>query len=176
MLTLRRQTLQLPDNGENFLTHVKLDSEKTKFRHGDFFKSPKLNIEIEKPWLAEIKTDEFKIIRTRLGLFKMSFSRIVVRGQIEGDTQKTIKLEIGVAGYAIFNFTWGSIVLTTFITLATQDTFWTLLLATGLLTIEVLMIIVEMNNTENKFIEYFERVKATSHNKKFMPAAGDVLS
>jgi hypothetical protein len=149
-----------------------LDSELTRFRHGDFFTAPKLNIEIEKPWLAEIKANEFKIIRTKLGLFKMSFSRIMVRGQIEGDSSKTIKLEIGIAGYAIFNFTLSSIALTLFLGLATKDLVLTLLLATGFLTIELLMLIVELNNTENKFMDYFEQVKSNEPQQHVCAMAG----
>jgi hypothetical protein len=174
MITLRRQTYELQDNGDTLLTHLTLDSDTATFRFGDFFSAKKLNIEIERPWLGEIKADRFRLVRTKLGLFKSNFSRIMVKGQIAGDqTQRTLKLEIGVPGHVIFNFMWGSIALTTFIALATHDIFWTLLLATGILTFEILMIIVDINNTENKFADYIERVKATSHNNVFASSGVD---
>ena len=177
MITLRRQTFELPDNGDTLLTHLRLDSDKATFRLGDFFSASKLNVEIEKPWLGEITADRFRIVRTRLGLFKSKFSRIMVKGQITGDqAQRILKLEIGVPEHVIFNFTWGSIALTAFIAFATRDIFWTLLLATGILTIELLMIIVDLNNTENKFTDYLERVKATSHNNRFVSGGGSVSS
>lgn len=124
MLTIRRLTFDLLDQRENFLTHLKLDSEGATFLFGDFFRAKKLNVEIEKPWLGEIRSDRFRIVRTRLGLFKINFSQTMVKGQIVSDKPgNMLKIEIGIPGHTIFNFLWGAIFLTLFISYWTKDIF-----------------------------------------------------
>lgn len=57
---------------------------------------------MDKPWIGEVKKGEFKIIRTRAGLFKLNFSTIVVAGQVKSDEGK-IELRLGLPGYAVLS-------------------------------------------------------------------------
>lgn len=157
MITIRRLTFELPDNGDTLLTHIKLDTEKIKFRLGDYYFRWWTNF--EKPWTGEIKNKEFKIIRSRTGLLKLGLSRILLKGQINtGDKKTTIELKVGLPRTVIVSFLWELIFVIALI-FYIQD-IWGLLIIIALLTIEVLIIISDMNKTEVKFTDYLERLKS----------------
>jgi|GEM_PF-3577693 len=166
MITIRRQTLELSDKGILFLTHLKLDCERATFRIGDFYTARKFNIEIDKPWLGEIKENRFRIIRTKLGLFKSNYSQVMIKGELINDKNDILKLEIGIPGYTIFNFSWQTGFPILFIALATQDTFWSILVGTVILVVGVITITIDLNNTDNKFTDYLERVESNEPQQK----------
>jgi hypothetical protein len=158
MITLRRLTFDLPDNGDTLLTHIQLDTQKVKFRLADFFM--RWQTEMDKPWIGEIKKGEFKIIRTRAGLFKFSFSRILIAGQIINDKKKgKIELRLGLPGYDVLGLLYALILFVTLTIYYFQD-IWGPISIISLFIIQALVIAVDMNKTENMFVDYLERVKS----------------
>jgi hypothetical protein len=158
MITIRRLTFDLPDNGDTLLTHIQLDTEKVKFRLADFF--IRWQIEMDKPWIGEIKKGEFKIIRTRAGLFKLNFSRILIAGQIKNDEKKgKIELRLGLPGYVVLGLLYALILFVALTIYYFQD-IWGLIITISLLIIQTMLITVDMNKTENMFVDYLESVKS----------------
>ena len=136
------------------MTHIQLDTEKVKFRFADYF--IRWQIEMDKPWIGEVKKREFKVIRTRAGLFKLNFSTILVVGQIKNDEKRgIIELRLGLPGYTVISFLCATILLVALTIFYFQD-IWGLIITISLLTIQTMLIVADMNKTENMLVDYLE--------------------
>ena len=90
----------------------------------------------------------------------------MIKGELINDKNDILKLEIGIPGYTIFNFSWQTGFPILFIALATQDTFWSILVGTVILVVGVITITIDLNNTDNKFTDYLERVESNEPQQK----------
>jgi hypothetical protein len=109
MLTLRRFSINYSDNQyKDLLVHFYLDTEKLGyFSSWDrFFRGELI---IKKSWIGKVDKDrnEFKVMRTRTGLFKTGFSMLEVCGRLTKD--KIIEIKIKPVWYAALNLIGGAI-------------------------------------------------------------------
>ena len=163
MLTLRRQSIDTTDKDKNLFVNLRLDTESRGYFSGfdRFFRG---EIKIKKPWTGEVNTNErkFKIIRTRTGILRTNLSSIIITGnEIKDGTQIKIELRFGTAWYTTISFILGTIFLVTIATFYFKD-IWGWLLVSSLWTIQVLLYIVDLNKTEDRFKQYLEEMRSNA--------------
>lgn len=157
MLTLRKLTYEVTDNGDNFWTHLKLDTKRMSFYFADFWWSNR--ILVDKPWVGEINNENFKIIGARAGLLKINPSTILVTGRISRLQSKTqIRLSFGLPGYLILILMFEALFLTlVFLDPPPTDflfvDIWGLL---ALVLVQLLFILFDLSKTEDRIVKYFE--------------------
>lgn len=164
MITIRRLTYDLPDNGDTIMTHLKFDTEKVNFGLADFF--VRWPIEMDKPWIGDVGRKDFRIIRARTGLLKLNTSRILLAGQIiNEEKEERLELRLGLPGYQVLIILlfWAIIFFAAFTSTYFQGA-WGPLIASSLSVSPILFTIRDMKRTEAIFDDYLESVEATSFN------------
>lgn len=155
MFTLKRYLIE---NDDDIFLHISLDTEPRGSSSGldRYFRG---EIIIEKSWIGHVnrKRNEFRITRTKLGLLKTGISMIEICGQLTKD-QKKIEITLRPTWLTIVNVIAG-LLLPGFIVINFFNDVvgWTVF--TGLITILILLLILDLRKTEEKFIDYLNQIK-----------------
>jgi len=157
MLTLNKTIFELGENEDRLFSHLYLDTEASgitsdsdRFFRGEFG--------IKKAWFGEVKINNkiFELVRTRTGLLRMNISAITIKGTRKKDGKRgefevrymlTLRTIINLLLMTLF---FGSIAV-----YSSYD-FWALMIVTLLWTLQILILIVDLNKTEKKFSNYLE--------------------
>src|SRR6478672_2697903 len=104
MVTLKRFFIKYPDLDIDLFVHFSLDTEKS----GYFSNVNRIFIReeftIQKPWIGTVdkERNEFRVMRTRTGIFKTEISALEVLGRlIEHESGKGIEIRIKPAWYVV---------------------------------------------------------------------------
>jgi hypothetical protein len=119
---------------------------------------------IQKPWIGTVdkERNEFKVRRTRTGIFKTGISSLEVIGRsTEYESRKGIEIEIKPVWYVALGSVWVTIFLSIFIINYFNDIAgWGILF--GFLLIQVLALILDLNKTEDKIRNYINHVRSNA--------------
>jgi hypothetical protein len=157
MLILRRSLLFLGENENKLLLNLKLDTvawgwtaSLNRFFKGEFI--------WQKPWIGvvHLPTGKFEIQRTGTGLLRSNISFIQIKGRVIADgLQEKIELKFGTPWYGTLNFI--GLLLFVGVAIFLIEENWVSVIILSLLAIQILLLLVELNTTENKFLEYLEK-------------------
>ncbi|MFN7600625.1 MAG: hypothetical protein ACK5R0_04420 [Bacteroidota bacterium] len=164
MLTLRTIEIETEQEPDSLLTNLQWNTERIKIIPMNlFFFLFKNNV--VKQWLGQINRElrQFKILRNKApNKLVVRISRIVINGHIITDSDKNIiKLRLQLTGHALWNLVSLTLMTSVGIVLIPTDilteNWWLLLMWLALITIDILILIIDLNKTENKLIEYFDK-------------------
>jgi len=161
MLTLRRHSINFSDKADKDLfVHFYLDTEKRgyfsswdRIFRGEFI--------IRKPWIGKVDKEkkEFKVLRTRTGLFKAGISALEICGKLTDD--KKIEIKIRPVWYAALSLLWGTAIMTTIVFNYFNDIFgWTILLC--ILSLQILLMILDLRKTDERIVAYIDQLRSNA--------------
>lgn len=164
MLPIKRFFIKYPESDKDLFVHFYLDTEKS----GYFSNLNRIFIReeliIQKPWIGKVdkERNEFRVMRTRTGLFKTGISGLEVRGRLnEHEGGKGIEITIRPIWYVALSFVWVTIFLSIFIINYLNDIAgWAILLC--ILTIQILFLVLDLNKTEDKIRNYIDHVRSNA--------------
>jgi len=151
---------------KNLFVHFYLDTEDDSyFSSWDRFFRQELII--KKPWIGQVDKDrnEFKVMRTRTGLFKTGISTLEVHGKLTKD--KKIEIKIRPGWYAALSLLLTTFFLATIVYNYFNDIFgWLFLL--GFLALQMLLMILDLRKTEEIIIDYIDRIRNIGLQQRFV--------
>jgi hypothetical protein len=156
MLSLRRRSIGYSEReGKNIFTQLSLDTEDAGYL-SSWARFLKGEIIIQKTWIGKVDKgkNEFRILRTKAGIFKTGISTIEIYGRLTDDkNKKTIEIKM--------RPTWTMVIallgLTVFLTAITWNYFndivgW--ILVSVLLAFQISLFIADLNKTDETLTEY----------------------
>lgn len=155
MLILKRYSIPITDK-QKLLARLTLDVERFGYFSGldRFFREEFI---IKKPWIGKVYRDkgEFKLIRTRNGVFKVELSAFRIHGKII-DTRINIRISLAwlVAANILGVAAFVSIIVMNYLN---DFVGWTILLL--ILALQVLLLLLDLRKTEKKIIEYLDQIE-----------------
>lgn len=166
MITLRTVEIETKKDSESLLTNLQWHTESLEIIPLNFFYFFFKN-NVSRQWLGQIDHGhrQFKLLRNKGQVeFGVRLSGIVCKGLIIEDSNKNlIKINLQPTGYIFFNNL--LLILVTIIGVVAipidmlTEYWWALLIWTLLLISNFIFLTNDLNKTEDKLIEYFDRQK-----------------
>ena len=159
MINIRHQTIDLPSNGLEILTFIRLNTTDFRWIFGNsyYFYYDK----IDKPWFGKlsVKEREFEIRRNGLGLYIDKLSAIIVEGEL---TEKNGNYKLNVRYNLSFFRTicFMGLLLLLLASPFLDEGLSGILVPIGLLILLSLLTIRDFKMTEKKFSEFIERLQS----------------
>ena len=159
MINIRHQTIDLPANGLDILTFIRLETTDFRWMFGNNYFL--FYDKIDKPWFGKlsVKDREFEIRRNGLGLFIDELSAIVIEGTLtEGTGNYKLNLRYSLSLFRTLYFL-GLLLLALAYPFLDEDLFG-VLAPIGMLTLSLILTVRDFKRTEQKFNEFVERLQS----------------
>lgn len=168
MLTLKRFFLEYTDNDKDLFTHLALDTEKSGYISNVVRIFIKDELVIQKPWIGTVdrEQNQFKVVRTRTGVFKTGVSSVVVLGKlVHQENRKGLEVRIRPSRLAMLTVVCMMGFISFTVIDSNSDFFgWAMFLCIAI--ILVLFLILDLNKTENTFRNYVEQIRRNTGDKR----------
>jgi len=169
MLTFKKYLI---DNEDDTILQFSLDTDKLGYLAAwdRFFQGELI---LQKPWIGKVdnKKNEFKIRRTRVGPFKLGVSMTQISGRVTEDQAK-IEIKFKPIWYVTLSLVWVATFLGIIVANHFNDIFgWTTLLC--IMTIQILILILDFRKTEERFIDYINRLRSNKEKQSVLRTAGN---
>lgn len=166
MITLRTVEIETEKDAESVLTNLQWHTERLEIIPLNFFFFF-FKINVSRQWLGQIDrgSRQFKLLRNKgQSEFGVRLSGVVCKGLIIEDNNKNlIKINLQPTGYIFFNNLLLSLVTIIGVVLIPIDIlteyWWAFLIWTLLSLSNFIFLTIDLNKTEDKLIEYFDRQK-----------------
>ena len=161
MLTLKRHSIKVTDKeGDKLFVHLSLDTEPSGYL-SSWDRFSKGELAIEKPWIGNVSKDltEFKVRRTKAGVFKSRVSMFEICGRlIVNNNERTIEIKIRPVWYVALSLVWVS----AFLAMITFNFFndsvgWTICIS--IVVLQILFLILDLNKTDERLNDYLDQFK-----------------
>ncbi len=163
MISIRNKTFESDENAQVVLSRLDWKVEKADRLVNPFSNS---TVDTSRPWVGKIDKNkrEFEIIQTAPHfsprILDRNFFQLYIQGQITEHGQKSgiiLKFRLGLNTFMLFIFIYLFPLLTTFLDSKTDNGNWKGLALSFIVPILfTLLLIVQLNRTENKLIDLFE--------------------